>query len=195
MNRKKLFIISFITIFLLTALPLFAEDAESISIGKGLLSLLPPLIAIVLAFISKQVLLSLFVGVLSGAIITNSWNPFIGFLRTIDTIIVKSLANEWNAAIIIFTLTIGGMIAIVGKMGGTRAIAESLAKKAKTAKSAQLITALMGVIIFFDDYANTLIIGPTMRPLTDKLKVSREKLAYIVDSTAAPVVGLAIIST
>ncbi len=87
------------------------------------------------------------------------------------------------------------MIGVIAKMGGTRAIAAALAKKARTVRSAQLYTMLMGVAIFFDDYANTLIVGPTMRPLTDARKISREKLSYIVDSTAAPVAGMALIST
>ncbi|MCK5199099.1 MAG: Na+/H+ antiporter NhaC family protein, partial [Spirochaetales bacterium] len=176
------------------AVAVFAESGDGGS-GFGIISLLPPLLAIALAFITRQVLLSLFIGVFSGALMMNGWNPFIAFLRTLDSYIVGSLADGWNAAIIIFTLSIGGMIGIVNKMGGTKAIAESLAKKAKTARSAQVVTAIMGVVVFFDDYANTLIVGPTMRPLMDKLKVSREKLAYIVDSTAAPVVGLAVVST
>jgi Na+/H+ antiporter NhaC len=125
----------------------------------------------------------------------NNYNPFISFLRTLDTYILGSLADSWNAGIIIFTLSIGGMVGIIGKMGGTKAIAEALSKRAKDARSAQLATTLMGILVFFDDYANTLIVGPTMRPLSDKMKVSREKLAYIVDSTAAPVAGMAFIST
>jgi len=125
----------------------------------------------------------------------NNYNPFISFLRTLDTYILGSLADSWNAGIIIFTLSIGGMVGIIGKMGGTKAIAEALSKRAKDARSAQLATTLMGILVFFDDYANTLIVGPTMRPRSDKMKVSREKLAYIVDSTAAPVAGMAFIST
>jgi len=189
--KKKVYLVLLLS--LIPTVALFAEgDGGS---GFGILSILPPLLAIVLAFITRQVILSLFLGVFSGALMVNGWNPIIAFLKTLDTYIVKSLANEWYAAIIIFSLSIGGMIGIVNKMGGTKAIANALAKKAKTAKSAQIVTAVMGVVVFFDDYANTLVVGPTMRPLMDKLKVSREKLAYIVDSTAAPVVGLALIST
>ncbi len=188
--KKKVYLVLLLSF--LPAAALFAEgDGGS---AYGWISLIPPLLAIALAFITRQVILSLFLGVFSGAIIIYG-NPFIAFLRTLDTHLVGSLADGWNAAIIIFTLSIGGMIGIVNKMGGTKAIAEALAKKAKTARSAQVVTAIMGVVVFFDDYANTLIVGPTMRPLMDKMKVSREKLAYIVDSTAAPVVGLAFIST
>jgi len=188
--KKKVYLV---LLFCLIPAALFAEgDAE---VSFGIVSLLPPLLAIVLAFVTRQVILSLFLGVFSGALMLNGWNPFFGFLRTLDTYIVGSLSDGWNAGILIFTLSIGGMIGVINKMGGTRAIAEALAKKAKTARSAQVVTAIMGVLVFFDDYANTLIVGPTMRPLTDKMKVSREKLAYLVDSTAAPVVGLAFVST
>ncbi len=190
--KKKVYLILLLCI--LPAVALFAETGEG-EISLGVWSLVPPLLAIILAFVTRQVLLSLFIGVFSGALMLNELNPLTAFLRTLDQYIVGSLADSDHAAIIIFTLSIGGMIAIVNKMGGTKAIAIALSKKAKTARSAQIVTAIMGVVVFFDDYANTLIVGPTMRPLTDKMKVSREKLAFIVDSTAAPVVGIAVIST
>jgi len=189
--KKKVYLV--LLLCLIPTVALFAEGDEAVSFG--ILSLLPPLLAIILAFVTRQVILSLFLGVFSGALMLNGWNPIIAFLRTLDTYMVNSLADGWYAAIIIFTLSIGGMIGIVNKMGGTQAIADALAKKAKTPRSAMVVTAIMGVVVFFDDYANTLIVGPTMRPLMDKMKVSREKLSYIVDSTAAPVVGLALIST
>jgi len=183
-------VVIFILLFTITA---YGEEMEGSPFG--ILSLLPPLLAIALAFITKQVILSLFLGIFTGVLMLNNYNPFISFLRTLDTYILGSLADSWNAGIIIFTLSIGGMVGIIGKMGGTKAIAEALSKRAKDARSAQLATTLMGILVFFDDYANTLIVGPTMRPLSDKMKVSREKLAYIVDSTAAPVAGMAFIST
>lgn len=105
------------------------------------------------------------------------------------------MADSYNAGIALQVLTIGGVIALITKSGGTKAMALWFAKKAKEAKSSQLATWLMGWIIFFDDYANCLIVGPIMRPVTDKFKVSREKLAFIIDSTAAPIAGIAIIST
>jgi len=98
-------------------------------------------------------------------------------------------------SIIIFSLTLGGMVGVISKMGGTQGIVEKLAKYASTAKRGQVITWLLGIFIFFDDYANTLIVGSTMRPLSDRLRISREKLSYLVDSTAAPVANIAIIST
>ncbi|MDW7669275.1 MAG: Na+/H+ antiporter NhaC family protein [Bacillota bacterium] len=193
MKTKYKFIIMVVIFILLFSVTAYAEEVEGSP--YGVLSLIPPLLAIALAFITKQVILSLFLGIFSGVMMLYNYNPFISFLRTLDTYILGSLADGWNAGIIIFTLSIGGMVGIIGKMGGTKAIAEALSKRAKDARSAQLATTLMGILVFFDDYANTLIVGPTMRPLTDKMNVSREKLAYIVDSTAAPVAGMAFIST
>jgi Na+/H+ antiporter NhaC len=182
-----------ITIILIV-LSLFLVDGADF----GVWSLLPPLVAILLAFISKQVILSLFLGVFTGAMMLVEGNAvdkvFHGFMGSFDEI-VGSVADGWHAGILIFTLMIGGMIGVVARTGGTRAIANALAKKAKTARSAQIATMIMGIAVFFDDYANTLVVGPTMRPLTDKMNVSREKLSYIVDSTAAPVAGMALIST
>ncbi|SDC26441.1 MULTISPECIES: Na+/H+ antiporter NhaC family protein [unclassified Candidatus Frackibacter] len=161
----------------------------------GILALLPPLLAIILAWWSREVLISLFVGVFIGATIINGFNPLIGFMRTLDTYMVNSLTDSWNIATLLFLLTLAGMVGIISRSGATQAVADYLAKKAKTARKAQVATWFMGLLIFFDDYANTLIVGTTMRSITDKLKISREKLAYIVDCTAAPVTSMALIST
>ncbi len=162
----------------------------------GALALIPPVVAIVLAIWKKQVLLSLVAGIWSGATIINNWNPLKGLLETFSTYIVgDSLADSWNIGIIVFLLAVGGMIGLIGKMGGTKAIADAIAAKAVDVRSTQLATALMGIAIFFDDYANSIIVGNTMRPITDEQKISREKLSYIVDSAAAPVSSMAPIST
>ncbi|WP_125154379.1 Na+/H+ antiporter NhaC family protein [Clostridium rectalis] len=189
-------------IFLLSSTVLAAEvDAAQLNADRfGVLTILPPLVAIVLAFITKNVVLSLFLGVFSGTFLiclsgNNFFNAFFqGFLSIIDKI-RGSLADPWNAGIILQCMTIGGLIALISKMGGARAVAESLAKKAKSPISAQIITWILGLFVFFDDYANSLIVGPIMRPVTDKMKISREKLSFIVDSTAAPISGIALIST
>ncbi|SHF19189.1 transporter, NhaC family [Marinitoga hydrogenitolerans DSM 16785] len=200
--KKKFTVFFIMAVFVLLATLAFAEGGDAATINYGFWSIIPPLLAIILAFITKEVILSLLLGVFSGALInvfaTSSSGFFMKLIESYTKTFeypVNALADGWHAGIIIFTLTIGGMVGVVAKMGGTRAIANALAKKAKTARSAQVATALMGVVIFFDDYANTLIVGPTMRPLTDKLRVSREKLSYIVDSTAAPVATMAAIST
>jgi len=156
--------------------------------------------AITLAFLTKNVLVSLATGVVSGSYLISlgqhSWyssvlHAFLHFTSTVQDVV----ADPWNAGIILQTLTIGGLIGLVAYMGGNRAIAESLAKRARTASSAQLYTWLMGLFIFFDDYANALTVGPIMRPVTDRMKISREKLAFIIDATAAPIAGIALIST
>jgi len=105
------------------------------------------------------------------------------------------MGDPWNAGIILQCLAIGGLIALLTRVGAMEAVANAFVKRAKTAKSSQIITWILGFFIFFDDYANSLIVGPTMRPLTDKMKISREKLAFIIDSTAAPIAGISLIST
>src|SRR6056297_2880091 len=161
----------------------------------GLISLITHLLAIFLAWWSKEVIISLFLGVFSGALILAGYNPVIGFVNTLDNYMLASLADSWNAGIIIFLLSMGGMIGIINKAGGVVAIGEYVAKKAKTIKNTLLVTWSMGVLIFFDEYANTLIVGNTMRPITDKMKVSREKLSFVVDLTAAAVSSIVPIST
>ncbi len=159
------------------------------------LSILPPLIAIGLAFVSKDVLVSLFVGIFSGALFLAAWNPLTAFARSIDSFIAPALADADHAAILIFSCLLGGMVGVISRNGGTRGIVERLSRYAATPRRTQLATWALGVVMFFDDYANTLIVGSTMRPLTDRLRISREKLAYIVDSTAAPVASVVPIST
>ncbi|WP_120169527.1 Na+/H+ antiporter NhaC family protein [Thermohalobacter berrensis] len=161
----------------------------------GWLSLVPALLAIVLAWVTKEVFLSLFIAVFVGSTILANFNPLVGFTKSLNTFIVGALTDEWNVSILIFCLTIGGLIGILSKNGGTKGIANLIVSRAKTNKSTLFSTWLMGVLIFFDDYANSLIVGNTMRSITDKMKVSREKLAYIVDSTAAPISSIALIST
>ena len=195
MNKflKTLIIMAFLPIMLLA-------DAKDNSITYGFLTMLPPLVAIILAFLTRNVIFSLFMGIFTGTFMVNitGSNVFVAFFNAFVDMsgkMVGSLADSWNAGIVLQVLTIGGMIAVITKMGGPRAIAQNLAKRAKTPASAQIYTWIMGFFIFFDDYANSLIVGPIMRPVTDKLKVSREKLAFIIDSTAAPIAGLALIST
>ncbi|MEJ5167237.1 MAG: Na+/H+ antiporter NhaC family protein, partial [Thermoanaerobaculia bacterium] len=108
---------------------------------------------------------------------------------------VKNLANYDHSSIILFTLFLGGMVGIIYKNGGMEGLVSFLKRYVKSKKSAQVTGWIMGILIFFDDYANTLLVGNTLRPLTDTYKISREKLSYIVDSTAAPVTSIALIST
>lgn len=200
-TRFQVFLAVFVMTMLCSTLVFATEDVAAVNSAKfGLWTVLPPLVSIVLAFITKNVIVSLFIGTMTGCIMLqlNGFNiltaltqGFIDFTYRA----LNSLADPWNAGIILQVLVIGGVIHLVAKMGGAKAIAEALARKAKTVKSAQLTTWLLGLAVFFDDYANSLIVGPIMRPVTDKLGVSREKLAFIIDATAAPIAGLAIIST
>ncbi len=165
------------------------------------LSIVPPLVAIILALIFKEVVTSLFIGIFSGAFIAfgmrldSLYYFFRSLFSTIDKYIVSALTDSGHISIIVFSLLIGGMVAIISKNGGMAGVVDSLKAYAKNARSSQFITWLLGLSIFFDDYANTLIVGNTMRPVTDKFKISREKLAYLVDSTAAPIAAIAFITT
>ncbi len=166
----------------------------------GIWTLVPPVVAISLAFITKEVILSLFIGVFSGTYMlavvgNNPISALVGSFTDLVSRVVGSMASKGNAGVLLQVLCIGGVVALITKMGGTKAVAIWLSKKAKTGVSAQISTWVMGLFVFFDDYANSLIVGPIMRPITDKFKVSREKLAFIIDATAAPIAGLAVIST
>ena len=160
----------------------------------GWLTLLPPLLAIVLALLFRQVVPALVAGVWAGAWIV-SGGPFVGLLRTVDGYVITALADGSKVSIVIFSLLLGGMVGIMARMGGTIGLVEMLRPYATNTRRGQVVTWIMGILIFFDDYANTLLVGNTMRPVTDRLKISREKLAYIVDSTAAPVAAVGLIST
>jgi Na+/H+ antiporter NhaC len=172
-----------------------ARAATEVRAYPGWLSIVPPLLAIGLALLFKDVLVSLFLGIFSGALVMAGFDPFAAFARTIDHFLRSSLADADHASILIFSLLLGGMVGVIGKSGGSLGIVQSISGFATNLRRGQLATWAMGMLVFFDDYANTLIVGPTMRPITDRLKISREKLAYIVDSTAAPIASLVPIST
>ena len=169
--------------------------SESRTVLPGWVTLLPPLVAIVLAFLTRQVLVALFCGVWVGATFAYSLNPLASFLHSIDNYIVGALANTDHATVILFSFALAGTIGVITHTGGIQGIVQLVSRWAKGPRSGQVATWFLGLFIFFDDYANSLIIGNTMRPFTDKVRVSREKLAFIVDSTAAPVATIGVIST
>jgi Na+/H+ antiporter NhaC len=160
----------------------------------GWLAILPPVVAILLALIFRQVVPALLAGVWVGAWIAHG-GPFVGVLRTVDRYGVGALNTSDHVSIVIFTLLLGGMVGVISRAGGTIGLVDSLRPYATNSRRGQFVTWLLGILIFFDDYANTLLVGNTMRPVTDRLRISREKLAYIVDSTAAPVASIALVST
>ena len=204
MRNKKYFVILLTLVLVVLATPIsFAQETDIAFQNASkfkFLTLIPPIVSILLAFITKNVVISLFIGILSGSFLLslNSTNFILALPQSFIDFIYRalnSLADPWNAGIILQVLAIGGVIHLVAKMGGAKAIAISLADKAKSSKGTQIITWFLGLLVFFDDYANSLIVGPIMRPVSDKMNISRERLAFIIDATAAPIAGLAIIST
>ncbi len=166
------------------------------------LSILPPLIAILIALIIREVYSALFAGIWVGTGIIYFYKGssflvaiFKGFLTILDTYVIESLNNSGHLSIILFSMIIAATVSLISMNGGMKGVVNRLSKFATNPRSGSLVTWLLGVIIFFDDYANTLVVGNTMRPLADKLRISREKLSYIIDSTAAPVASVAFVTT
>ena len=159
------------------------------------LALLPPVIAIVLALITKEVYSSLFIGILSGALLYANF----GFTGTIDHLFVDgfiaSIADSYNIGILLFLVVLGAIVVLMNRAGGSAAFGKWAVKHIKSRVGAQLATILLGCLIFVDDYFNCLTVGSVMRPVTDKFKVSRAKLAYLIDSTAAPICIIAPVSS
>lgn len=157
------------------------------------LSLLPPVIAIVLALITKEVYSSLFIGILAGALLAADFNP----IRTMDVLVNDGFiaAVSGSAGIFIFLVLLGIMVALINKTGASAAFGEWAKKHIKTRVGAQLATCAFGILIFIDDYFNCLTVGSVMQPVTDANRVSRAKLSYVIDSTAAPVCMIAPISS
>ncbi len=168
-------------------------------------SVVPPLIAILMALLFKEVHVALILGIFFGVFSLNGFQLtqlFSSFLQIADTYIIQAIAwsdggelQTGHLSIILFSLLIGGMVHIISSNGGMNGVVLKVSKLATSARRTQLATMLMGCLIFFDDYANSLVVGNTMRPLSDKFKISREKLAYIVDSTAAPIASVAFVTT
>ena len=160
-------------------------------------SILPPLIAIVLALVFKEVITALLAGIWLGALVVAGYNPVQATWRLVDQYVVPALGDTdgGHTQIVIFSMLLGGMVGMISRNGGTMGVVRAVAPLARNRRRGKIATALAGLAIFFDDYANTLVVGNTMRPITDRLKVSREKLAYLVDSTAAPVAALVPVST
>ena len=160
----------------------------------GIVSLLPVFVAVGLSLWTKRALFSLLMGVLLGAILITG-NPFSAVLYVVDPLFIDSVADRDGMKVIVFSLFIASTVEIMRVGQGTQALVDWVAQFATTRRRALVGTWFSGLIVFFDDYANCLIVGSSMRPITDRLKVSRAKLAYLVDSTAAPVATLALIST
>ncbi len=169
------------------------EQGQSAYFGTWV-SLLPPVVAIALALITREVILSLFAGIWIGALFVADLNPFTGTAEALDLITI-ALVDADHIAIILFSLLLGGMVGVMSRGGGTLGVVDLMQNFANNRTKGQFFGWLSAFFIFFDDYANTLIRGNALRPMTDRLLISREKLSYIVDSTAAPLAVCAIITT
>ena len=176
--------------------PIIVEDATTPFAGT-FWSLLPPIVAIVLALISKEVYSSLFLGCLVGALLVSNFRPWETLVQLVegDNGIVTTVADSGNIAIIVFLVVLGIMVDLMNKTGGSEAFGRWAKKAVKSRAGAQLMTMLLGVLIFIDDYFNCLTVGAVMRPVTESHHISRAKLAYVIDSTAAPVCMIAPVSS
>ncbi len=172
-----------------------ATVRESVSQYATVWALLPPVIAIVLALITKEVYSSLFVGILAGGLIYSGFNFEGTVVHVISDGFVASLADSYNVGILLFLVMLGALVAMMNKAGGSAAFGRWATKHIKSRIGAQLATIALGVLIFVDDYFNCLTVGSVMRPVTDAQKISRAKLSYLIDATAAPVCIIAPISS
>ena len=176
--------------------PIIVEGAATPFAGT-FWSLLPPIVAIVLALISKEVYSSLFLGCLVGALLVSNFQPWETLVQLVegDNGIVTTVSDSGNIAIIVFLVVLGIMVDLMNKTGGSEAFGRWATKTVHTRAGAQLMTMLLGVLIFIDDYFNCLTVGAVMRPVTESHHISRAKLAYVIDSTAAPVCMIAPVSS
>jgi hypothetical protein len=170
--------------------PHFLKETSSrtsffVKVLRGPVTLIPPIITILIAVTTKNVMLSLFCGVFSASVLIWNYNIFYAFINSFSDIIVDSVASRDHAFIILFTWILGGMVSCIMKSGGGEGLVNSLRSYATSPRAGALVTFFLGLIIFFDDYANTLIVGQTVLPITDSLGISREKLAFLVDATVS----------
>lgn len=152
----------------------------------GWLAVLPPLVAIALCFITKRVLISLFAGIFTGALIISGFNPLSAVGYSLETIVAQ-VTDDWNARLLIFNLLMGAGIAFIWRLNGSKALTDWARTKIKSKKSASVGAWLLGILIFFNDYCNAAIVGNVFRDICEEHKISSEKLSYVLDSTAAPV--------
>jgi len=200
--RINTFVKSLLTLSLIScSFSVLADEnnaAVTVPYAGTWLSIVPPLLAISIALLFRQVIPALFTGLVFGVWIISGLSfqgLFMAPLTTLEVFAVKAMADPDHVSVILFSFMIGGMVGITSRNGGMQGIVILILKWANTIKRASLATIGMGISIFFDDYANSLVVGNTMRPVTDKMNISREKLAYLVDSTAAPIACLALVTT
>ena len=193
-KRKGLLLISLALMFVMAfAMTAFGaeEEAEYVpAVYSTFWALVPPIVAIGLALLTKEVYSSLFVGILMGGILYSGLNFEMTIVHIFEDGIIGVLSDSYNVGILVFLVILGAMVSLMNKAGGSAAFGQFAAGKIHSRVGAQLATVLLGVLIFIDDYFNCLTVGSVMRPVTDKFNVSRAKLAYLIDATAAPASSL-----
>ena len=192
-----LFIVLMIVLSMVTQRTVDPENYQP-AVYSTIFSLLPPVIAIVLALITKEVYSSLFIGIVTGAFLYANGNPELSLntmLFNEDGGMITKLADSWNVGILVFLVILGVLVALMNKVGGSAAFGQWASKHIKSRVGTQLATIGLGVLIFIDDYFNCLTVGSVMRPVTDRQKISRAKLSYLIDATAAPVCIIAPVSS
>ncbi|MCA8961989.1 MAG: hypothetical protein KDC38_15795, partial [Planctomycetes bacterium] len=158
-------------------------------------SVLPPLVAVAMALVFRSALLALIVAVLTGGIVLATTRGGEPWWERSWALLEGQVVDSFRLSIVLFVLFLIGMIGVITRVGGIQGIVDKMMSGAEGARRTRIVTALMGLVIFFDDYSNSVVVGSSMRPLTDRFRISREKLAYLIDSTAAPIAGIALFST
>ncbi len=194
-NPKRWTNLSLVVVILFLGWLSYAVGVEHMPVKDTFWALTPPIIAIFLALITKEVYSSLFLGMLTGAMLNVDFDPERGMNQLFQGGIISVLSDKWNVGILVFLVILGTMVQMMNRAGGSAAFGAWASKHIKGRIGAQLSTMLLGCLIFIDDYFNCLTVGSVMRPVTDKHQISRAKLAYLIDSTAAPVCIIAPISS
>ena len=192
---KRLTYLSLVAVILFLLWLGYAVGINHMPVKNTVWALTPPIIAISLALITKEVYSSLFLGMLTGALLNVGFDPVEGINQLFPDGVMAVLADKWNVGILVFLVILGTMVQLMNRTGGSTAFGAWAANRIKKREGAQLSTMLLGCLIFIDDYFNCLTVGSVMRPVTDKHRISRAKLAYLIDSTAAPICIIAPISS
>ena len=192
---KRLTYLSLMAVILFLLWLGYAVGINHMPVKNTAWALTPPIIAISLALITKEVYSSLFLGMLTGALLNVGFDPVAGINQLFPDGVMAVLADKWNVGILVFLVILGTMVQLMNRTGGSTAFGAWAANRIKKREGAQLSTTLLGCLIFIDDYFNCLTVGSVMRPVTDKHRISRAKLAYLIDSTAAPICIIAPISS
>ena len=194
-NPKRITYLSLVVVVLFMGWLHYEVAFNDMPVKNTAWALTPPIIAISLALITKEVYSSLFLGMLTGALLNVKFDTVAGINQLFPDGIMAVLSDKWNVGILVFLVILGTMVQLMNRTGGSAAFGTWASNRIKSREGAQLSTMLLGCLIFIDDYFNCLTVGSVMRPVTDKHKISRSKLAYLIDSTAAPICIIAPISS